>query len=217
MASTTIYCPSVKMWNASDDYWENYNYTISGSYKDKPLSIVPPRAGVRLGLQRMEFDALPIGTIIAATLHWRSYCYGASYYSKNVYFRASGDPDAWHNTEPPNTIYQSADFINGVMTDYSLDITTHINSYGVAGSALYIFAFVTVDVYPANLASVWHYSGYMPYIEIEYTTAATDSKFYLGTASGNKVAEMYIGVGGAVKQVTDIYIGTSSGNKRVEL
>ncbi len=188
MASVTLYCPSVKMWNVYDDYWENYSYTISGSYKEKPLSIVPPHSSIRMGLQRMEFDTLPVGTITSATLHWRSYCYGATYNSENVYFRASSDPDAWHNTEPPNTISQTANFINGTMTDYSLDITSHINTYGSAGSALYLYAFVTSDVFPANLSTVWHYSGYMPYIEITYTPPSESTiGLYNGSAFTDRI------------------------------
>lgn len=173
MASVTLYCPSVKMWNNDDDYWENYGYTISGSYKAKPLNSVSPTI-LRLGLQRMEFDALPKGTITSAILHFQSFNLQSTPESKTVYFRASDNADAWHTTEPPSPVSKSVTFTT-TRTDYTLDITDQVNDYGTAGAALYLYAFLSGQVSYVSVSNVWHYSGYMPYIEITYTPAPENS------------------------------------------
>ena len=213
MATVTIYCTAIHNWNSQYDYWEEYSYPISGSYKEKPIPYLPTQEGYRHGVQRMTFEALPIGTITDATFNGQSWKYSGSS-NNTIYYRASDDEEAWHSDTPPSPVSKYLSFTT-TRTAFDFDITSQITSYGVAGSALYVYAFKTTNLYVEE-SHVWDSNGYLPYIDITYTPP-TDSQFYLGTADGNKVCDMYIGVGGVAKKVTDIYIGTAGGNKRIEL
>jgi len=104
----------------------------------------------------------------------------------------------------------------------SIDIKSLLNGLSDYNATFYVFGLQMDPDYDGDTergaqfdGGISPYSGVTPYIAIDYTPS--DSQLYIGTASGNKVCDVYIGTAGGNKKVTDIYIGTAGGNKRVEL
>lgn len=134
----------------------------------------------------MTFGALPEGTITAATFHGKTWRYNGTS-NDTVYFQASDDADEWHTTTPADPISQYLSF-STTMTDYSLDLTSQINSYGTGGAAFYLYAFLAAE--DGNEDNVWKYGGTFPYIEITYTPPSTNST--IGLYNGATFADRII-------------------------
>lgn len=211
MATTTLYCTEARLWNWQYSSWQFFNGSLGRIGYIPEYTDGSSTAGVCM----LSFDALPAGAVISsATLVFKSVRHNGSA-THTVKMRISSTYQAYSTSEPSGYQSESVPFTT-TLTDRSYDITTQMQNYATAGAACYLYlyeSYPSIDDY--NNDDIKSDESSTPYISIAYTVPPTDSIVTLGTASGNKKCDLYIGVGGVAKKVTDIYIGTASGNKRI--
>jgi hypothetical protein len=99
-------------------------------------------------------------------------------------------------------------------TEYAFPVTSLLGNISNINDTF--CAYIIIDTPDNADVTFENLSNFQSYLAIEYTEyTPTDSVLTLGTSGGNKKCDLYIGVGGVAKKVTDIYIGTASGNKRI--
>lgn len=216
MASKSIYCNSTNEYRVStSEYINSFGSPFLNEY-DHTL--------YRCG--RMTFPTIDIGSAMlnSATLYYRAYSLYDEGVSRTIRIAASNTATAYTTAISSGYATDTDSPDDGDLL--SVDIKSLLNGISDYNSTFYIFGIQQSPDYDGSNSNGLSYYGsahdgdapytnYRPYITIDYTP--NDSQFYLGTADGNKVCDMYIGVGGVAKKVTDIYIGTAGGNKRIEL
>lgn len=147
------------------------------------------------GVCMLSFGSIPVGAVISsATLVVKSVRYsGAS--THTVKLRISSSYQAFSTSEPSG--YQSASVLfNTTLADRAVDITAQMQTYAVAGSAFYLYAYETN---PSNADfNTDHFQGIAastPYIDIEYTVGGDTVGHYNGSTFENCEAYLYDGSG----------------------
>ena len=217
MASKTVYC------NNTGEYRISTSAYIDSL--DAPLLNEYDHTQYRCG--RMTFPAVDIGsaTLNSATLYYRAYSLYDEGVSRTIRIAASNTATAYTTAISSGYATDTDSPDDGDLL--SVDIKSLLNGISDYNSTFYIFGIQQspdydeshnngLSYYGSAHDGTSPYTSYRPYITITYTPS-TDSQLYIGTASGNKVCDVYIGTAGGNKKVTDIYIGTAGGNKRVEL
>lgn len=217
MSSVTLNISSAKRFLYSSSSWNTFQASEVGYIPIAPRSNV---GGIML-----RFDAIPGGSIsiLSATLHIMTARYGGGG-TADVNFRVSNAEDLYGNSAPSDFDTWGLTF-STTPTMREIDLSYQVGTYATPESytCLYLYrtdggSAVALDViFSDSHTDVYFGAVSAPYIVVNYTTITppTDSVLYLGTAGGNKKCDLYIGVGGTAKKVTDIYIGTASGNKRI--
>ena len=209
MASKNVNANQFASWYASGSEWRNtanggvwvWSRISSGTY----------------AVGRAIFPGAGIGaaTISDATLHLKvkyGYYTGDPAVNTAVRFRiALATSDSLYTTDITADYLTTtlANYADG--TEYAFPVTSLVGNISDINSTF--CAYIIIDSPNSADVTFENLSNFQSYLALDYTPA--DSIVTLGTASGNKKCNLYIGVGGTAKKVTDIYIGTASGNKRI--
>lgn len=205
MASKNVNATQLASWFMNTSQWKETS--------SEGAVWVWSRAGNGTGYRsgRATFSGLSIGagTLTSAYIHLKT----AVFYDYSPYtFRIAVSSNANAFTTDITTGYYtttSASYAQN--TEYAFPITSLINALADKNATFYVFIIISL---PDGSDITFKYlSDFQAYLAIAYTPA--DSVLTLGTSGGNKKCDLYIGVGGVAKKVTDIYIGTASGNKRI--
>jgi hypothetical protein len=216
MPSVTLNISSAKIFIYSSSSWDTFQ-SIAVGY-------IPIASGSNVGGIMLRFDAIPGGniTITSAVLHIMTACFeGVG--TADVNFRVSNAEDLYGDSAPSDPSVLGLTF-STTPTMREINLSYQVGTYATPESytCLYLYKTgggrATTDViFSDSYPDEYFGAVSAPYIVVNYTTITppTDSVLTLGTSGGNKQCDLYIGVGGVAKKVTDIYVGTASGNKRI--
>ena len=165
--------------------------------------------GYRAG--RAAFSGLSIGagTLTSAYIHLKTSTF-VDYSPYTLRIAVSSNANAF-TTDITSDYYTTTSARYAQNTEYAFPVTSLINALANKDATFYVFIIISL---PDGSDITFKYlSDFQAYLAIAYTPA--DSVLTLGTSGGNKQCDLYIGVGGSAKKITDIYIGTTGGNKRI--
>lgn len=194
MATTTLYCTGAKRWNWQDSEWDNFNGSYSGYSGLGAMGQLPEVSGWTAGIQMYTFQNVPAGAVIsAATLKFKIVRFNGTF-DVGIRLRVSSTYEAY-TTSAPSGYQSTTQSVTTTLTEKSLDITSQVQSYATAGSALYLYMYapsVASGDLPAQNDTQYS-SEATPYIEITYTIPADTVGRYNGSTWENCEVYRYNG------------------------
>lgn len=162
MATMNLACTKAEYYDYSYSWT---NVSISGSNTIR-VGYLPQASPVPVGINQFTFEAFPTGvTISSAIVTLKAYDSVYTSGSVDLKTRISATNHAY-TTSPPDNLITTSVPRRPTLQTYTIDITSQINSYIAAGSAIYLYKYQATDgsVLYDSLAS-----GNEPYITITYT------------------------------------------------
>lgn len=160
MPTLNLACTKAEWW----EYSASWNNVAIGAGPIR-VGFLPQISPVPVGMDLFSFEALPQNiTITSAIAHFKAFD-GISAGSATVKSRVSGTYRAWNSSAPDNLLTNTFNAQTS-MFEYTIDVTSQINSYVAQGSSPYLYKF-----FPTDGRFMYDYltSGNAPYIELTYT------------------------------------------------